>query len=225
MFKILPMVGGALLLFVVIIVAIVLSSSNKKKRETRVQEQRGLNRNNEEMGYQQTVSLRNQNVNSIPQDNFAPEAHEDFGSVPKLDREQREEIAELAYRSTVKGTQLLMPNESYGEAGNLAANEEEDYYAVLQYNEGGLQKEFKMTSENVNVGRDPESSNFIISYDDFVGRNHAVIYFQQGKFYVRDLKSRNGTFVNDKRITDISELENNTKLRFANTDVIFKINI
>jgi hypothetical protein len=228
MLKVLPMAGGAVLLFLLIIIAAVISSSNRKKRQGNQEYEGNINRNRDEITYESTVSLKNQNKVSPLQERLSKQAEDDFGIIPKLDREQREEIAALAQMNKGMETGLLGNDVSSGNKGEtalLSSCEDTDFYAVLQCREGEAEKEFKMTSAIINVGRDPETSDFVISSDSYVGRNHAVVYFEQGKFYVKDLSSRNGTFVNGKRITEASEIDNGSIIRFANTDVTFKVNV
>lgn len=228
MLKVLPMAGGAVLLFLLIIIAAVASSSNRKKKQGNQGYESNVNRNRDEIIYESTISLKNQNNVSPLQERMSKKAEDDFEIIPKLDREQREEIAALAQMNKGKETGLLRNDVSSGDMGEtslLSPCEDTDFYAVIQYREGEAEKEFKMTSTIINVGRDPETSDFLIFSDGYVGRNHAVIYFEQGKFYVKDLSSRNGTFVNGKRIIEASEIDNGSIIRFANTDVTFKVNV
>lgn len=61
------------------------------------------------------------------------------------------------------------------------------------------------------LGRDTSVSlQFDPEHDDLVGRRHAKIFFDEensGKFFITDLKSRNGTFINGKRISRKESLE------------------
>jgi hypothetical protein len=57
----------------------------------------------------------------------------------------------------------------------------------------------------VSVGRSPEND---IKVDDIsVSRKHFVIHATHNKYYIRDLKSTNGTFVNNKQIDPDDEYE------------------
>ena len=38
-----------------------------------------------------------------------------------------------------------------------------------------------------------------------LSRNHALIWYETGKFYLQDTKSSNGTFVNNQRLSKGSE--------------------
>src|SRR5262245_55561737 len=48
------------------------------------------------------------------------------------------------------------------------------------------------------LGRDPDCD--VVIPDGPVSRNHARIVRDQGKFYLEDLKSRNHTYLNDRKV-------------------------
>ena len=54
-----------------------------------------------------------------------------------------------------------------------------------------------------------------------VSREHAVIRRIQGKFYIEDLKSRNGTFVNNKEVTARTLLKDNDKIKICDNLLAF----
>ena len=68
-------------------------------------------------------------------------------------------------------------------------------------------KKFKFGKDRVTLGRN--KSNDIVTRITFVSGTHCAIYKKDNKFYVEDLKSSNGTFVNGKKITGPTLLKNN----------------
>ena len=56
-----------------------------------------------------------------------------------------------------------------------------------------------------------------------VSRQHATIKLEKGDFVIFDLGSSNGTFVNDKRVTDPVALQDGDVLRFSNMAFVFEI--
>lgn len=55
-------------------------------------------------------------------------------------------------------------------------------------------------SGNISIGRDQSSDLMLEDPSKFVSRQHAVIKFQDGYYYLVDKDSRNGTYINNKRI-------------------------
>lgn len=70
------------------------------------------------------------------------------------------------------------------------------------------------------IGR-TEDNNLVIS-DPWISRNHAMLqYTDTGDFYLIDLGSRNGTFVNGRRVSVPVTLRNRDRLTFGQTDMDF----
>ena len=63
------------------------------------------------------------------------------------------------------------------------------------------------------IGRG-EGNNIVIS-DPEVSRKHAVIYYHDGGFIIEDLDSRNGTFLNRRKITK-ERIEDGDKIKVGN---------
>jgi pSer/pThr/pTyr-binding forkhead associated (FHA) protein len=69
------------------------------------------------------------------------------------------------------------------------------------------------------IGRD--KSNAVIIADTKVSKFHALMIFKEGTGYIRDTESKNGTYVNDKKIgsgKDI-KLNNNDIIVLGNTKI------
>ncbi len=79
----------------------------------------------------------------------------------------------------------------------------------------GLQRGKKNT-----VGRDPSRADIVID-DVSVSGEHARILFDHGQFYIYDLASTNGTFVNNRRIQK-QLLMDGDLIRLGNAQLVFK---
>jgi pSer/pThr/pTyr-binding forkhead associated (FHA) protein len=78
--------------------------------------------------------------------------------------------------------------------------------SIVQVHEGVVVNKFALDKPRVTIGRDPESRIFID--DKVVSLAHAVVETVEDPkngdihhYYIEDLESTNGTFVNDKKIT------------------------
>ncbi len=82
-----------------------------------------------------------------------------------------------------------------------------DAYPLLEITNGPKQGSwFTLTHQKeVSLGR--ANVNSIVLEDNSVSRSHAVIHELEGKFFVKDVGSRNGTFVNDKKIQEDFQLK------------------
>ncbi|MDA3810537.1 MAG: GGDEF domain-containing protein [Spirochaetaceae bacterium] len=97
------------------------------------------------------------------------------------------------------------------------SNNNHVYYLVPENNAPEIQL---FPNEIYLIGRSPESN--ILLTDGAVSREHAKLLFKENTFLLEDLKSTNGTKVNEKLITQIS-LENLDKLTFGRIIYTFKI--
>lgn len=102
----------------------------------------------------------------------------------KQDGEKRDDITAL---------------ETHSEKSLFYRSIPEHIKAYVMLIEGSEEKKrFDITESPVFIGRD---RGMDIRLDDSsISREHAVLFFYENRFYIRDLKSTNGTLVNGKRI-------------------------
>jgi pSer/pThr/pTyr-binding forkhead associated (FHA) protein len=67
------------------------------------------------------------------------------------------------------------------------------------------------------IGRNPESA--LVLEDDFASGRHARIFKREDGWYVEDLGSTNGTFLNGQRLTGAARVEAGASLRIGKTVV------
>lgn len=82
----------------------------------------------------------------------------------------------------------------------------------------GERARHQINQDSTRIGRG--QNNDIVLADSTVSEEHAKIYFQDDRFFIHDLGSRNGTVLNNQTITK-SVLRNNDKIRFGKVDCIF----
>ena len=81
---------------------------------------------------------------------------------------------------------------------------------------------FDMSSETIVLGREPgDAARSILVQDQGVSRKHAEVFRIGELFFIRDLESRNGTFVNDKAISEVV-LRIGDQIRVGNTVLVFE---
>jgi hypothetical protein len=74
-------------------------------------------------------------------------------------------------------------------------------------------------SERQTIGRDSKVANIAVSDDSQLSRRHCSIELEHGVVVIRDLRSRNGTFVNGIRISAKHRLEDRDVIRVGDTEI------
>ena len=91
----------------------------------------------------------------------------------------------------------------------------------LRYiNKLGIPKDIELTGEPLSIGRSREAD--IPLLDDKVSRVHCGIRLSDGEFYLKDLKSRNGVFVNGQRVEDTAKLKAGDRIQVGSTVFVFE---
>lgn len=70
-----------------------------------------------------------------------------------------------------------------------------------------------LTSRAVHIGRAPD--NDLVLTDDLVSWHHTTLWVDQGRVWVRDRGSRNGTYVNEVPVRDVAHLPDGGTLRLG----------
>lgn len=86
--------------------------------------------------------------------------------------------------------------------------------AVLHFLTGaGQGQELELKQEKTVLGRNPDCH--VVISGTAVSRAHAHILNIQGKYFIEDIKSRNGTFVNNEQISGRTPLKNNDRIKIC----------
>ncbi len=83
-------------------------------------------------------------------------------------------------------------------------------------------KPIPIDSEPTYIGRSPEDGIQIQINDRRISRRHACIYSQDGKFFIADLNSQNGTYLNKARVTRAG-LSSHDKVSIGNRSYRFLV--
>jgi predicted component of type VI protein secretion system len=78
----------------------------------------------------------------------------------------------------------------------------------------GTQMEFQLGDQPITIGRSPDAD--IVLLDERVSRIHCGVRLWDGDFYIKDLKSRNGTWVNNVKV-DVAKLRAGDVIRVGST--------
>lgn len=74
-------------------------------------------------------------------------------------------------------------------------------------------------ADELTLGR--ASSNNIIIKDPYISKNHFKIIKDEDDFFIEDLNSSNGTYLNGYKLEDIAILKNNDLIKTGDLEFIF----
>ncbi len=87
-------------------------------------------------------------------------------------------------------------------------------FLVLNFLVTSRPKSIALKPGEYRVGRD-EDENDIVLTEFTVSRKHCLLLFRKGKWWIKDLKSKNGVYVQGKRIKGKEELKNGDKIHIG----------
>ncbi len=91
-------------------------------------------------------------------------------------------------------------------------------YLWMNDEEGGTLT-FPLTKQMFTIGK--RNGNDLVLDRTNISRQHARIYWRNGGFYLQDLGSRNGTYLNGARVTSEVRIADGARIRLADTELIF----
>ncbi len=119
-----------------------------------------------------------------------------------------------AVRSVTRGLRVASPRGS-GKAGKGGAVDTKTASTVIVHGPDGARPRTFKLGASMQVGRAPECE---IRLDDtYVSQMHARLFGKNGKWYVEDLGSTNGTFVNDQKLAAPAQIEPGDRIRVGTT--------
>jgi len=89
---------------------------------------------------------------------------------------------------------------------------------VLEGNQAGIRHE--LTRDNMEIGRGNDVD--IRIPEQGISRRHCLIFYKNNRFFVRDLESTNGTFLNGAKIEEMV-LKHGDKLQLGESTFLFLI--
>jgi len=78
----------------------------------------------------------------------------------------------------------------------------------------GMTADLELSDKPITIGRSPDAD--IITLDERASRMHCGIRIWDGEYYIKDLKSKNGTFLNNQRV-EMAKIKPGDKIRLGNT--------
>lgn len=83
-------------------------------------------------------------------------------------------------------------------------------------------KEVYTLEDTITIGRKKE--NNVAINDPYISNQHLKITLDEGKFFIEDLDSANGTYLDGDRITDVLRLKNGDRIKFGQVEFLYVSN-
>ncbi len=122
-----------------------------------------------------------------------------------------------AVRSVTRGLRVASPggSDKGGRGGGGGPVDAKTASTVIVHGPDGARPRTFKLGASMQVGRAPECE---IRLDDtYVSQMHARLFGKNGRWYVEDLGSTNGTFVNDQKLAAPAQVEPGDKIRVGTT--------
>ena len=80
-------------------------------------------------------------------------------------------------------------------------------------------KEHYVIEDKISLGRDKQ--NDVVLKDPFISKNHLLIVKDEGTYFLEDLNSANGTYLNQEKVEDVVQLTNGDVIEVGNIEFLF----
>lgn len=102
-------------------------------------------------------------------------------------------------------------------------NNRNTYHIVLT-DIHSMAKTFQVPIEqSITVGRKQGMCDIVLNYEKSVSGKHCEISVRDGKFYIKDLQSANGTYVNDSKVLAETEIFSGNILKLGRLELKFEV--
>ena len=145
----------------------------------------------------EAVGLQQRKSSPAPQISSAPATKQEFSATAQS-------IGGYCDNQTTILSQNTMPKENRG---------------ILYFVH--TQQSVTIDRDEFRIGKNAGMVDYVIANDSSVSRQHAVIIRRNGQFFLSDLGSTNGTFINDNRISGMVQLQDGDNIRFADAICVF----
>jgi adenylate cyclase len=95
---------------------------------------------------------------------------------------------------------------------------------IIEYSHLSIKKRFKSEADCIIIGRpsDDQTVDLDLTPDTTVSRHHARLVFENDAYWLEDLDSRSGTWVNERRITTKTQLAVGDQIVMGQTNLVVR---
>lgn len=147
---------------------------------------------------------------------------------PKFERIDDNLLKELKHTTGSFGEQTeivgTFQNEQHGDGKTVLIWNQSAAYQVVLTDINSSMKSFQAPlSQAVIIGRKRGESDIVLDYEKTVSGKHCEITVRNNKFFVRDLQSSNGTFLNGSKVLTETEIVSGNILKLGRLEMCFEV--
>ena len=121
-----------------------------------------------------------------------------------------------------EGLIIFEPDTDFHEPTTLIRTDDREFTGELVYEGGGEEKNYLIDKDTFNIGARSDDNDANLN-SPVVSRHHARITRDEGGYYIEDLNSTNGTYVNDRILSFEEKVRLNRADRIRFADVMYRI--
>lgn len=125
-------------------------------------------------------------------------------------------VCECGAKNVPNARKCSSCNEDISDIIPTPDNEEEFISFVLSSLDG--QFAYKITTDEVTIGRENTMSDYL-SVKSYVSRSHARVTKENSELYIENLSNTNFTYVNNKKITEKTKLQDGDEIGLGGTNL------
>ena len=170
------------------------------------------------------VKVKNNSINNST-NNFNNNSNNNYNHQNKNNNffEENNAIVENIYKAKVESNinqKKMLENNSISYETTLLGLESPYFKLSI----GGVAERIDISKENFVIGRIDNMVDYVIK-NNAVGKRHVQIITKGNSYYIKDLESKNGTYINGKKLSPNQEylLNDNDEVTLANVTMQFRI--
>jgi pilus assembly protein CpaF len=90
---------------------------------------------------------------------------------------------------------------------------------IMVTDDNGAPQQIPITRQVFTIGK--RAGNDLVLERTNISRQHARIFFRENVFYIQDLGSRNGTYLDGRRVMAETPVRSGSRIRLADTELVF----
>lgn len=182
---------------------------------------------NKQMHYYEHYSNDKEKIGDSPTETFSEQKFVDEGDdATGLLEDLPTDLLEPEDDATGLLTEQCYENRKYDEKSNTECIEQ--YVQAASFpslTRTMTQERIQINKPVYRIGKEKSYVDYFISNNPLISRSHADIITRSGKYYVKDLNSKNRTFINgwDIGVNNEVQIHEGDRLTLANEDFIFNV--